>query len=135
MSEPLSTSSVTRQDHQFWKQEHGTWREDIALWQEEHDAMLTALQALEQVVKRHGKALATHADAINKHEAALDLCDRVSAEQEVGYEHPGAEAAEHDDHQRQGIAHFQQRQTHERMKREHFTLVGQLELLDSILNE
>ena len=133
MSEEFSTPSTTPADHRYWKQEHGAWRSDIALWQQEYDAMRVALEALKQAVERHGEALRKHAVAINDHEAALDLRERVTAERETGHERPGFDDAGSD--QRQSVAHLEQRQVHERMKREHHRLVAQLEMLDSILSQ
>lgn len=135
MTEPLDTSSTMQTDHQHWKQEHDAWRNDVALWQQEYDAMRSALEQLQQAVERHGEALRRHTDAINNHEAALALHDRVIAERETGHERPGLGDAGTADHQRQAVTHFEQRQLHEKMKREHYTLVAQLEVLDSMFGQ
>ncbi|MBI2481227.1 MAG: hypothetical protein HYV60_22085 [Planctomycetia bacterium] len=135
MTEQFSTPSAMYADHRYWKQEHSAWRGDIALWQEEYDALRAALKELEQAVQRHGEALQEHATAITEHEAALDLHERVIAEYEAGCERPGRDDTDIDRHQQQAFAHFDQRQTHERMKREHHRLVAQLEMIDSILSE
>ena len=134
MSEDFLTPTTIHADHRYWKQEHSTWRSDIVLWQQEYDAMRTAIEALGRTVERHGAALRKHAVAINDHEAALDLQERVIAEHEIGLERPGPDDGG-TDQQQQIMAHLEQRQVHERMKREHHRLVAQLEMLDSILSQ
>ena len=135
MTEDISTPLTMHADHRYCKQEHGTWRGDIVLWQQEYDAMRAAIEALEQTVERHGEALRKHAFAINDHEASLDLHERAIAERETGHERPGLDVDAGDSHQRQSMAHLEQRQVHELMKREHHRLVAQLEMLDSILSQ
>lgn len=132
MSEDLAKLSTMHTEHRYWKQEHGTWRGDIALWQQEYDAMHAAIEALQQAVERHGEALRKHVVTINDHEAALDLQERVIAERETGHARPGLNEADVDQH---ALGHLEQRQVHERMKREHHRLVAQLEMLDSILSQ
>ena len=135
MNEQSVTSAAMHIDHQHCKQEHATWRSDIVLWQEEYDAMRTALAQLERAIQRHGEALRCHAAAINDHEATLDLHERYATEREVGLERKGMHVDDSDVRQRQAIAHLDQRRVHDRMKREHYKLVGQLEMLDTILSE
>lgn len=122
-------------EHRYWKQEHDAWRTDIALWQEEYDAMQAALKQFELAVQRHGESLQDHGAAIRNHEAELDLQERAIAEHEFAGERPALEVAEVDRLQQDRVAHFERRQTHERMKREHHRLVAQLEMLDNILSQ
>ena len=135
MSENLATLSAMHTDHQYWKLEHDAWRRDIALWQDEYEAMRAALKQLEGAVHRHCDALRRHMSVINEHEAVLDLHEREIAERETGHQPRGLADRDSDAHQQCAIAHLEQRQVHERMKREHYTLVTQLERLDSIVNQ
>jgi hypothetical protein len=101
------------------------WRCDIAAWQQEFKTVKTDLAQVEAALKEHEQAMQVHAAAIRLRERDLAAHEHALAEYERG--ETGAQliplAHAHD---QEGTKHAQQREAHERIKRNHHLVLAKV---------
>jgi hypothetical protein len=127
MSKVLNHSEM-HSDHRQWASEDALWEDDVHLWQGELDQAAAEIKRLEATFAAERKALESHAQAIRdyrehaeRHEHSLSEYERgESGEDLVVLAQKHAKEAEKQRHRRE---------THERVKRRHHTLMAQWRLL------
>jgi hypothetical protein len=126
------THASMHQDHKRWISDNEMLRCDISAWQEQIKQAIADLKEIETALMEHQKALQTHAAAIRLRELELGTHEHALAEYERG--ETGAEliglAKTHD---KEAAKHAQQRDAHERIRRHHHNVIGQLSLLRKAL--
>lgn len=131
MRDAIHTFAAMHTDHRHWKNDHDVWRRDLGGWEIDYEAALAYLERLRQTIEQHGKSLQTHSQAINSHEAALELHERTMTNFECQGKEERLNEAAVKSHEQRAVDHLNQRDAHERLKREHHTLMAQLTVLDS----
>jgi hypothetical protein len=128
MADKTNTNAALRADHRLWQHEDTEWVADIERWRAEHKAALEQLATMQAAVHRHGEALDAHAEILAKHEQHLRDHERALSE----FERAGGGAAERamtQQHQQEAQRHKEHRAAHERIKKFHYTVLAQLQLL------
>lgn len=122
------THGTMHRDHQTWLSENDMWRCDIANWQEEQRQAVAALKEIESALKEHETSLQVHAAAIRLREQDLAAHEHALTEYERG--ESGAELiALAQAHQKESAKHAQQGDAHQRIKKHHHDVMGQVALL------
>jgi hypothetical protein len=121
-------------EHQRWLSDTAMWRDDLAHWQKEIADALDSLKELEGALRQHSQCLQGHLETLTAEEAETRSHEHALAEYERGG--PGDEllamARPHGEH---ATKHGQQRQAHERLKRQHHTVMAHWSLLVKALSE
>ena len=125
-----NTHLEMHQDHQHWLGDISMWRDDVGFWKMHAQKALgeltqleTALRQLVGSIQDHEARLDQHRDKINAHQHSVSEFEKTGAGDTIQLltlaKAHKAESADHD----------QQRQTHERLKKENHTSMTQWNLL------
>ncbi|HVX63053.1 MAG TPA: hypothetical protein VHC19_20695 [Pirellulales bacterium] len=130
----VQTHNEMHSDHRLWDSEATLWEDDIQIWEGELNAALAEMKQLEEVLAEHRKGLESHAEAIRAARA-----DRATHEHALAkYEH--GETGEDlvvlaQKHEAEAEHRAELRQTHERVKRHHHTVMAHWRLLFKALSK
>jgi hypothetical protein len=115
-------------DHTRWREENAMWRDDVGQWRKQLEEAIADLQAVEATLRRHGDVLLSHESAVGVANQESDEHEHVLAEFARGG--PGQRLSQLlDVHRKTAIRHAQQRDAHERLKKQHHMLIAQCHLL------
>ncbi|MBI1902552.1 MAG: hypothetical protein HYS13_15735 [Planctomycetia bacterium] len=122
------SQEVLHAEHNLWRDENAMWRDDVSEWRKQLEQSIADLQAVEATLRRHGDVLKSHESAVAVANQESDEHERVLAEFARGG--PGQRLLQLlDAHRKTAIRHAQQRDAHERLKKQHHMLIAQCHLL------
>jgi hypothetical protein len=121
-------------EHRQWLSDDALWRDELAIWQKEIDQALGGLTKLEEALREHGKGLQDHLETIAAEERKLRDHEHALADFERGGS--GNELLlMARTHTETADKHVQQRQAHERLKKQHHTVRAYWSLLLKVLTQ
>lgn len=119
MNGKIISFATMQADHRQWDHVHSIWRVDLESWRREHEAALSELRKLQEMILQHGQALEAHARAIEQHQQDLSNHERAISE----YEHQGTDERLQETmanaHQQLTLRHQTQRDAHQRIGKHH----------------
>lgn len=130
MAEKIATIESMRADHQTWLAAHARWRQDIDRWQAEHEAAVTRLAEMQEIVRGHGECLEEHARAVCQAEEATTAHEREIAAFIAGKSDRPQDLAANRHQEQEGVFGRQQ-DAHERIKKHHEAVMAQLQILET----
>ncbi len=120
-------------EHRQWQSEHSMWTDDIELWRAQHEAALSQLKQLEDLLRQHGEALDEHAEATQRLQHSLEGHEKSMA----AYWREGADAEGQEAmialHRQEAKRHAEQREAHERIKKQQHSIITHLTMLKTAL--
>jgi hypothetical protein len=120
-------------DHRQRKTDLALWRCDVGFWRQEARKALADLRRLEAALREHERALEAHAEGLSTHEELLNAHADFLPESGGCDDLDGWIA--HASHQHQASKHVRERESHERIKRRHHTLMAYWSLLLDVLGQ
>ncbi|HVW37617.1 MAG TPA: hypothetical protein VHB99_09945 [Pirellulales bacterium] len=115
-------------DHRQWASEDSLWEDDVHMWQGELDQAAAEIKKLESAFAEHRKSLESHVQAIRDYRASAERHERSLAEYERGEKGEDLIALAQA-HAKEAEKQRHRRETHERVKRHHHTMLAHWRLL------
>ncbi len=113
-------------DHRQWDHVHSIWRVDLESWRRQHEAALSELSDLQDMIREHGQALEAHATAIEHQQQDLRSHERAISE----YEHQETDERLQKTlaraHQQMTLRHQTQLDAHQRIGNHHRVVMDRL---------
>jgi hypothetical protein len=117
-------------DHAYANLEHQEWAEDIEKWKSEFQRFSEVLLRTQKWFDHYGTELENHQVALKRHESAVqEHGERTTTGGNVHYIKNVADRR----HELYGKGHGDQKSVHEKLRRRHYILVGQLQILAQML--
>jgi hypothetical protein len=112
-------------DHEFWLADNAMWRDEIGLWKAECGKALADLTKVENALRHLANtiddrevAVDRHMDKITAHEHSLGVFEEMGRGDTVEM------LTFAKGHKQEADAHVEQRRAHERLKKEHYTVMA-----------
>lgn len=120
------TLAEMQHDHKHWLAEIERWEGYLRMWQGEQAKLAEEFRRILSAIERHGSDLVEHARALEAHKQEIIACERGMVE----HFPPGVLTAELvENHGASKRHHEQQRELHERIKKDHHTFFAALSML------
>ncbi len=127
------TFAEMHSDHRQWASEHSMWSDDLELWCSQYESALAEVKKLEDMMRQHGEGLDAHSQIISRIQHSLEDHERSMA----AYQRDGSGAEGQEgmcaNHAQQADRHNHQREAHERIKRNHHTMMAHLTMLKAAI--
>tara|TARA_R110002049_G_scaffold4601_4_gene31874 strand:+ start:111655 stop:112068 length:414 start_codon:yes stop_codon:yes gene_type:complete len=131
MSQETESLSEMHTDHRHWKNELAMWRDDLQQWRSQHATAQQSLKQISDMIADHENTINAHEHKIQVIEKTLDEHEKVMAESLRGGSDPYLDDALTERHEEQVSSIAQQREIHERVKKQHHTSMAQVAILKS----
>mgnify|MGYP001034689609 CR=1 FL=1 len=134
MNQPVLTFPAVEADYRQWDYVHSTWRVDIERWRREHESALAQLAKLQEIIRLHGDALNSHAEAVERHHQSLQDNARAMSEYQSQGGGEGVQQRMASHHNELAEQHEAQRDAHERIKKYHHTVMAHLATMKTAID-
>ena len=107
-------------DHQYWLTDCAMWRDDIGLWKEEWQKAIADLERMEAALRWIAESIANHEAGVDRHMGKIHRHEHAVSEFEQSGRGDTVEMLTFAKvHREEAAGHLNQRDAHERLKRDH----------------
>jgi hypothetical protein len=124
------THAQMHQDHHHWLNDSAMWRDDIEIWKEESQTALADLAHLEAALRQLIKSIQDRERRVNQHAQKIKTHEQSLSEFERSGQGDSLQLLTlAKAHQEEAGHHLQQCQSHERLKKDHHTIMAHWNVL------
>jgi hypothetical protein len=125
-----NTHLEMHRDHQYWLKDGAFWRDEISLWKEDAQKALGDMTQLENALRELVQSICAHEESVNQHLVKITTHEHSVSEFEQKRAGDSLQLLTlAKAHKQEEADHVQQRQAHERLKKQHHTIMAQWNML------